>query len=229
MRRTETSAGAIEPSTKVVGRPHSATPTPERQELGRHLGSPPERLDGMSDSDVEEAMRRISALMERISALEARAVHDDLTGVLRRGAGLDALRLEFARVRRAGQPISVAFLDVDGLKRVNDSRGHTAGDDLLCAVAATLRRRLRATDLVIRHGGDEFLCVLPGAALDAAEGVMAEVSEAIREATGGATVSFGLASVDAAAEPVDPGALVGCADLDLYRRRAERSRHPIAG
>ena len=202
----------------------------ERVELSRLLGLDPAAVASLRDADVEAALERLNGLIDRVAELEARAVNDDLTGVLRRGAGLDALRLELARCRRLSLPLTVAFLDVDGLKRVNDTRGHAAGDVVLCAVASTLTRRLRATDLVIRLGGDEFVCVLPGATFEDAEHVLGEVGGAIVEATGGTPVSIGLATIDPATpEPAEPVAVVDAADLDLYGRRAERARHAVAG
>jgi len=86
---------------------------------------------------------------------------DDLTGTLRRGAGLAALEREIGRARRHGDHLlTVAFIDLDSLKSVNDSSGHAAGDALLCELAGALTRRLRAYDLVVRWGGDEFVVAL---------------------------------------------------------------------
>ncbi|MBA2695858.1 MAG: GGDEF domain-containing protein, partial [Actinobacteria bacterium] len=74
------------------------------------------------------------------------------------------LEREMARSSRAREALSVAFIDVDHLKQVNDTRGHAAGDRLLQHVADALRSRLRSYDLVVRYGGDEFICVMPGSA-----------------------------------------------------------------
>jgi diguanylate cyclase (GGDEF)-like protein len=72
------------------------------------------------------------------------------------------LEREIARARRAEQPLVLAFVDVDGLKAINDSRGHGAGDRVLRDVANALRASLRSHDLIIRFGGDEFACVIAG-------------------------------------------------------------------
>lgn len=212
-------------SIEVGGRPAPSS----RLVLAHHLGVAPEALASLRDAEVVGALQRMDALVERLAELESRAVHDDLTRALRRGAGFDALRLELARARRSNLPLAVVFLDVDGLKGVNDTHGHAAGDTLLCTVASTLHHRLRATDLVIRHGGDEFVCVLPGATPAAAEQVMSEIAAEIAQATGGSTISVGIAAVDPGSdEVVDPVSLVGAADSDLYRRRADRDARSAA-
>jgi diguanylate cyclase (GGDEF)-like protein len=94
---------------------------------------------------------------------------DELTGVLSRRAGLATLTSQIERARQSAEPeLALAFLDVDGLKFVNDTRGHAAGDDLLCAVTHTLTRCLRSSDIVFRYGGDEFVCALPHLSVEAA-------------------------------------------------------------
>jgi diguanylate cyclase (GGDEF)-like protein len=78
------------------------------------------------------------------------------------------LERETARANRTGQPFVVAFLDVDGLKATNDSLGHAAGDLLLRRVVETLRTHLRSYDLIVRFGGDEFVCALLAVDIDKA-------------------------------------------------------------
>jgi len=119
------------------------------------------RTDAARDREAARADRRQATLdRETANAELAREGHDYLTGALRRRAGLARLTHELARARRAQQPLLVAFVDVDGLKAVNDEYGHAAGDRLLRAVAEALEGMLRPYDIVIRHGGDEFVCVL---------------------------------------------------------------------
>jgi len=89
------------------------------------------------------------------------AAKDHLTGVYERRSGFAELEREIARARRMGAPVVVAFFDVDGLKEVNDRFGHTAGDRMLVEFATMLTAHLRPYDLVMRYGGDEFVCVLP--------------------------------------------------------------------
>jgi diguanylate cyclase (GGDEF)-like protein len=88
----------------------------------------------------------------------ARLIRDELTGVYRRSEGRKELGREILKARRTGEPFTLAFIDVDHLKATNDELGHEAGDRLLARVAASIQSVVREYDVVVRYGGDEFLC-----------------------------------------------------------------------
>jgi diguanylate cyclase (GGDEF)-like protein len=118
---------------------------------------------------------------------------DELTGVSRRGAGLSAIGREINRAQRDSGELVAAYVDVDGLKATNDARGHAAGDSLLIAVADSLRACLRSYDVITRVGGDEFVCVLPGIAVEHARQRFEAVSAMLAAGTSGASITIGLA------------------------------------
>jgi diguanylate cyclase (GGDEF)-like protein len=95
-------------------------------------------------------------------AATAEAGHDPLTGVFNRRALQQRLRSLVAQAEATGQPLSVAFLDVDHFKRINDRHGHAAGDQCLCDLVGRVRASIRAGDVLARYGGEEFVVVLPG-------------------------------------------------------------------
>ena len=135
------------------------------------------------DSAVEEAADP-ELERARLEAERQRAHLDALTGALRREVGRLALRNEIERARRADGKFVVAFIDVDGLKGVNDRDGHAAGDRVLRTLAAIMRANLRPYDPIVRFGGDEFVCGI--ASIDPGEvqhriGVM---DQSLRNATG---------------------------------------------
>jgi diguanylate cyclase len=115
----------------------------------------------LARGEVARATQRIEGLRAELDALR-RLVHvDPLTGALNR-AGLDALyQREAAHADRLGRPLSMALLDIDDFKSLNDAHGHPAGDAALVHFAALLRRTLRAADAVVRYGGEEFLVLMP--------------------------------------------------------------------
>ena len=188
-----------------------------REVLATALGLRPENLTSLSSEAVQRALVRLRGLIQQLRRLAAEAAVDDLTGALRRGAGLDAMRREIARYRRIdGKGIAVVFIDVDGLKTVNDTEGHAAGDTLLRQVVEAIRERLRAYDIVIRWGGDEFVCMLSNTTEDEARRTVADIEDQVRAHSGGRTVSTGLAML-LGEESVE--ALVAIADAALYEGR----------
>ena len=120
------------------------------------------------------ASRYMSVLLRRV------ATTDSLTGLPNRQALDELIEREVARSTRFGTPLSVAIMDVDRFKEVNDSDGHIAGDILLAALATNLRRDLRAVDVLARFGGDEFVALMPGCALEDA----ASSADRLRETAG---------------------------------------------
>ncbi|WP_432498703.1 EAL domain-containing protein [Kineococcus gypseus] len=161
---------------------------------------------------------RLEQEARRAEHAEAAASSDALTGIGNRRAWDAALAAEEARARRLGSTASVLVLDLDGLKGVNDSAGHAAGDELLVRAAGVLRGRLRPEDFCARLGGDEFAVLLPGAAAPAAGEVLRELGAALRRA--GVDVSAGAATRRAATGLV---AAWREADAAMYADKAARA------
>jgi diguanylate cyclase (GGDEF)-like protein len=210
-------AGAGQPGEADLAGRRQPPPTGgcARQELADLLGVDVHGLAQLSDEDVRRASDTVRLLQERLVRSNQDAAVDELTGLLRRRAGLAALELALARARRMGLPLVVAFLDVDGLKLVNDERGHAAGDEVLRGVATVLRRHLRGYDVVARVGGDEFLAALVDVGAQDARRRLAEVAVKVVEECGQG-ISWGLAEL---AEDDDAPSLIARADAQLYSGR----------
>lgn len=143
----------------------------------------------------------------------ARAQLDGLTGAHSRDLGSEVLRHEIERSRRSGKPFTLAFIDVDGLKQLNDRQGHAAGDALLQAVVVALRGELRSYDPIVRVGGDEFLCGFTGTKLDASRRRIAEIRAALQHGPAAASISVGLAMLG---DRDTLEKLIARADADMY-------------
>ena len=153
------------------------------------------------------------------------AITDELTGLYNRHYMRNELRRMTAYASRRDRPFAIVSLDVDGLKRVNDARGHQAGDALLRGIADALRAVLRSEDIAVRTGGDEFVILLPDA--DRAEAV--KVADRIRQRIAvlsdqaGASVSSGIAVWR---RGIDADDALRQADEELYRAKASRPGTP---
>lgn len=144
------------------------------------------------------AIDRAAAAIDRKMATQLRAAAstDALTGAYLRGPGHVELEREIVRARRTGNPLVLAFLDVDGLKVVNDSHGHAAGDQLLKGVASVLRDQSRDYDVIVRHGGDEFLLALPGMTMEQARERMELIQAVLSSSSDRWSASVGLALLE---------------------------------
>ncbi|KPK03871.1 MAG: hypothetical protein AMS20_09710 [Gemmatimonas sp. SG8_28] len=107
------------------------------------------------------------------------ATTDPLTGCFNRRELLDRLEMEHERVHRYGMDVSVLMIDLDLFKRVNDTRGHLAGDTVLRKVGGLLRSELRSVDTVARFGGDEFVVILPETSLSGARALADRIRQRI--------------------------------------------------
>lgn len=178
---------------------------------------------------ADDVLGRLDAarrdLLRQKEIAEALARTDALTGLANRRAFDEAAQLEIRRAQRYGTALAMVMTDLDRFKSINDTHGHHVGDRVLVDFAQTLLASVRDVDLVGRWGGEEFVILMPGTALDEA----ARVAERMRLAVAGAptrcegkicgyTASFGVAVLSAERQTVD--ALLGAADVALYRAKA---------
>lgn len=174
-----------------------------------------------------------AALLESREALAHQAAHDNLTGLLNRRAIFACLEQELDRGARQQSKLAVGMVDIDFFKKVNDQFGHQAGDDILIAVADTMRRSLRPYDTVGRIGGEEFLVVVPLAgnapvapAFERLRHTIAQTPIQTRSGPVSVTLSIGVAAAD---EPTSLDTLLERADKALYRaKETGRNRTQLA-
>lgn len=193
--------------------------------------------DGGDDSGEEANLAaRVTSLAERVSlpignlmlreTLRSQSIRDLLTGAYNRRFLEESTTREIARAIRQGGPLSLVLLDLDHFKRVNDTYGHSVGDNLLRAVGRFLTGNLRGADLVCRYGGEEFALLLPGATKDEAVARLDNLRRLASEVgcadgRGGSvsvTFSAGVAAFPADGDSLDK--LLSAADGALYRAKA---------
>ena len=176
-----------------------------------------------------------SRLVEARESLVFKASHDSLTTIWNRGAIIEMLDRELSRAGRDGSSVGILLADIDHFKRVNDTRGHLVGDEVLRAVAGRLKGEVRSYDSVGRYGGEEFLILLPGCdhtklATKAQQLVKVVERSSIGTSTGTVAVTIsvgGIASGDCPHAEVNK--LLRAADTALYRAKVSgRNRSEMA-
>jgi diguanylate cyclase (GGDEF)-like protein len=166
----------------------------------------------------------------RADVLQALATTDPLTGLLNRRAIEKQIQLEWGRARRYGFPLSLLMIDLDGLKRVNDVGGHSAGDRVLRGAATAISCTLRASDFGGRWGGDEFVILAPHTTRESARQLAERVAARISQRDWGnriaTTASIGIVTLErGASEETMPETLIDEADRLLYAaKESGRSR-----
>jgi diguanylate cyclase (GGDEF)-like protein len=167
----------------------------------------------------------LSSRAERYRALRGLIMRDGLTGLYNHTAIKEHLQREVARAARGSQPLVLAMIDLDFFKRINDTWGHPAGDQVLRALARIMHQRFRRGDLIGRYGGEEFSAILPSTSSDDAVRVLNDVREAfsrIRFHAGDAEFSATFSAGIAALGPNDDAeSLLYRADLMLYRAKED--------
>lgn len=190
--------------------------------------------------EIQEAARARKDADEfehRARRLAEEARRDPLTGVYNRSQLENVLEKEFETSTRHGWPLSIAFVDLDDFKKINDGWGHLVGDQVLRNFATTLQKHLRSSDVVARYGGEEFLIVLPGTDESAALGVMrrilAEIGRMPMASVNGQplhiTFSAGLATQGALEQFAHVDQLLKAADEALYGAKREGRNRVLAG
>lgn len=157
--------------------------------------------------------------------LAIQASTDSLTGIANRHAIIEQLEIEISRAERERRPLSVAMMDIDHFKKVNDTYGHTAGDTVLAKIAEQARSAIRPYDYIGRIGGEEFLIVIPGTAVTDAVSICERILSRIEGLTIKSenhniqvTVSLGV-STYTGKEKIDADILISAADIALYRAK----------
>lgn len=165
----------------------------------------------------------LAALRSRLESEELLARTDTLTQIANRRAFFEAAALEIERTRRTGRPLTLAYVDADDFKDVNDARGHAEGDALLVEVAHTMRAATRAVDAVARLGGDEFGLLLPETDTLEAKVLLARLRGTLLTAMArrGWTVGFSIGAATFVSPPASVDEMMARADALMYAAKRE--------
>jgi len=234
-------AGVIRQHDEWTGLPIvylSAETDLERQMAAMRRGGDDFIIKPVSDAQLVAAVR---VRVDRARQLAEQIRKDSLTGLLKHASIKEVAAKEIVRARRAVKPVTLAMLDIDHFKSVNDAYGHAVGDLVISALATLLRQRLRQSDHLGRYGGEEFLVVLPECSGADAQRLLDDIRRrfaSLRFSHEGQNFSCSISAGHASSRPAGPGAeddeagaaasdaeLLSAADAALYdAKRGGRNR-----
>jgi diguanylate cyclase (GGDEF)-like protein/PAS domain S-box-containing protein len=174
-------------------------------------------------------VRDITEIKDAQKKLQVYATMDILTGTLNRRAGLVILEKQIQLCKRNNWDLTICYIDVDGLKAVNDAYGHQEGDDYILFITNVLKEIIRESDGLCRLGGDEFLLMLPECDIPQAEQVLKRILSALEEHNERRTkpynisFSYGLVKYDFEEQP-KIGRLIARADMEMYKHKAMKKQ-----
>ncbi len=180
-----------------------------------------------NDTEYTAVVRDISERAKLIDELQRAAIKDPLTGVYNRRQLTKILQDEVERCRRFGHSVTIAMIDLNGFKIINDTHGHHVGDEVLVAFTQAIKPHLRPVDTLGRWGGDEFLIIWPetqeATGAKAIEGIRKDLADvAERLSTPDVTISFGVGIVESDGS-IDPDEIMLRADKLLYRDKRDHN------
>lgn len=177
-----------------------------------------------------EVGRKNWRMRQREASIVEETLKDALTGAGNRRQLEQSLPVEISRARRTGAPLSAFMADLDFFKRVNDAHGHPAGDRVLTRFADLMREQLRATDILVRYGGEEFVVMMPGTAIT--EGILTAerirvslAAEVIPPLPAAVTASFGVVQLQ---PEEDATSFIERMDRALYQAK-HSGRNKVVG
>jgi two-component system cell cycle response regulator len=185
--------------------------------------------------ELRARLRSVLRTQELIRLLAERAEIDALTGVGNRAQFNRRWREEVAEAARHARPLTLAVLDIDHFKRINDTYGHPAGDEVIATLARVIQRCVRVSDVVCRYGGEEFAVILPTTTPDDAEVVAQRIRESLqarvwpRHPEHTVTCSIGLAGSVDSREGMTPEAWFEAADAALYTAKQSGRNRVVCG
>lgn len=174
-------------------------------------------------SDLEAALKENEALTERLRDF---AIHDELTNVFPRNIGLSTLEVELEKAARAEEIVALVYVDLDGLKSINDRYGHSEGDRYILSVINAFKSRLRKSDFIIRMGGDEFIIYLVECSEKNTHDLIDDIKSALGDSPSPYTIDFSYGIViKRPQEQVSVKYLIKMADHRMYiQKRSKYNR-----
>ncbi len=179
-----------------------------------------------NNAQITETLKLMLEENEKLNKnLEYLAMTDTLTGTYPRSAGIEIINNEIKHCKRLGLKMSLIFIDVDGLKNVNDTHGHAQGDKFIQIIIENFKQRIRTSDHIVRMGGDEFLIALPQCDLENAKSLIEEVKLSLENFCVRAvkpTFSYGITIFDPDSS-VTLNELIEEADLLMYQDKSTKT------